>query len=274
MTKEKRTVVAIVQARMGSERFPGKVLQPILDDITMLELVCMRIRLCSGIDSVLVATSVNPADDAIVDLCKEKRIPVFRGSEEDVMDRVLSAANEIDCDIIVDVTADCPLVDPDIIDVVVGKLINEDLDYCSNVITRTFPDGMDVQAYTHEAFARMACNFPVQPEHTGINFIKFAEHFKLANVDVKDDRIPAVYSLAKPNWELTVDYPEDLDLVKLLLDLYEEKHVALCNYSYKISHDFETWLLIDWIVRHPALLKINGRLARKQASNPMADVVI
>ena len=261
-------VVAIVQARMNSGRFPGKVLEYIYEDITVLQMVCDRLINVKEIDHVLVATSTNPKDDAIEQFCKRLTIPCFRGPEDNLMERMILATDSFDCDIIVDITADCPLVDPTLVSAAINylRLGEGELDYCSNVGVRTFPDGLDVQVYTHSAFVKLS-NLPTEQEHTGINFQMYPQYFKMHTLKLSDLGWPEAFQ--HPEWELTVDHPEDLDLLRILIAWQNDKDVMdLCT-----GHFVDTAEILNLICEHPALLKINSKLMRKKASNPHAEVI-
>lgn len=255
-------VIAIVQARMGSSRFPGKVLKKIYKDDTVLDMVVNRIELSPIIDKVVVATTNDPLDDVIVDHCDSKGIAWFRGPEDNVMQRALQAADNYNSDIIVDITADCPLVDPEHITRIVRTLVANKLDYCSNVMERTWPDGLDIQAYTIASFVELASNFSVEEEHTGYNYIKFKDAFKCEN-------IPAPPKYRRPHWELTIDYPVDLSLLKILVEW-----IANTDEMDFLRIGFDVESILDILERHPILLAINQNLKRKKESNPIAKEVI
>jgi len=139
--------VAIIQARMGSTRLPGKVLLD-LGGVPVLLWAIRAARAAPGVDEVWIATSLLPADDAIVDFCRGRAINFFRGSETDVLSRFVGAARAADADIVLRLTGDCPFLDPQVIGAVVRLLKDSCADYCSNVSPRTYPDGLDVEAFT------------------------------------------------------------------------------------------------------------------------------
>lgn len=272
---------AFIQARMGSTRFPGKVLQPIskmlplhsetAEPWTVLDMVCARVSFAQSVENYVVITSVNPADDIIFKHCAEAGYKCFRGAENDVMQRLYEAAAlELhDDSVIVDITADCPLVDPQHIDLIVNMLIGNQLDYCSNVVERSWPDGFDAQAYTWRAFRKLCQGKygPINPEHTGNNFIvnKLNGMLHYANV-------PAPLEYRHPEWELTVDWPEDLDLITLLVDTMYERHNNGIDINF--PWEFTAEEVITWVAQHPGLLRINQGLRRREASNPTAEVKV
>src|SRR5882762_3160543 len=146
-------VVAIIQARMGSTRLPGKVMMP-LDTFPVLAWCVRAARAAPGIDEVWVATSTLPADDAITSWCRDHDIDFWRGSETDVLGRfydcTMPLAGE---DIILRLTGDCPFLDPQVIGSIVRLIKQKGADYCSNVSPRTYPDGLDVEAFTMNTLA-------------------------------------------------------------------------------------------------------------------------
>lgn len=149
-------VVAVVQARMGSTRLPGKVLYD-LGGEPMLARVVGRLTRAATVAEVVVATTIEPADQAVVDLCATRGWPHTRGSEADVLDRYHQAATTHRADVVVRITADCPMIDPGVVDEVVQALLDRlsAIDYVSNVVpTRSFPHGLDVEAFTAAALER------------------------------------------------------------------------------------------------------------------------
>ena len=141
--------VAIVQARMSSTRLPGKVLYTIAG-LSMISLIFKRLCLSKTIDSVILATGEGPANDALAVAAQDAGYLVYRGSEDDVLDRYAEAAHQENAEVIVRVTADCPLVDPAVIDRVVAYREAHDLDYCTNVYPPSWPDGLDVSVFTRK----------------------------------------------------------------------------------------------------------------------------
>jgi len=178
-------ITAIIQARMGSTRLPGKVLKD-LEGQTMLSRVVNRTCRASLLDEVIVATTVKPADNLIMTECEKLGIPVFRGDEEDVLDRYYKAAQSYQADPIVRITSDCPLIDPEIINLVIENfLAHEDLDYASNTLPpRTFPRGLDVEVMTFDALeqAWRGDKNPAWREHVTPYIYRHPEKFKLKAV--------------------------------------------------------------------------------------------
>lgn len=246
-------VVAIVQARMGSTRLPGKVLMDI-DGVPMLARVVERVRRARLVDEVVVATSVDKADDEIALYCVRKEINHARGSNEDVLSRYLDAAEEYQADVIVRITADCPLMDPVVIDRTVRHFLSHgDVDFGSNrgkgAINRTYPIGMDVEVFTRAALekAGIEARQDYEREHVTPYFYEVPGRFRTVSidsggdyghlrwtVDTKEDMvfIRAVYRKmkAKPNFDMN----DVLELMKLEPQL-SQINVAIRQKSSKDS---------------------------------------
>jgi spore coat polysaccharide biosynthesis protein SpsF len=203
-------VVAIIQARTGSTRLPRKVLREI-GGATMLDRVVRRTKRASQLSEVVVATTVEPDDDAIVTECDRLGVQVFRGSEDDVLDRYYHAAMTFKAEAVVRITSDCPLIDSSVIDEVVRAFSGETPDYASNSLTRTYPRGLDVEVMTMEALAR-AWNEATEPYHRVHVTPYLYQHpdvFRLLSLKAEAD-----YSHLR--W--TVDTPEDLELVRSIYE--------------------------------------------------------
>src|SRR2546423_1477534 len=144
--------VGIIEARMRSSRLPGKVLRSILGR-PMLELMIERLRRARTLDRIVIATTDQPADDAIADLGEKIGVGIFRGSEDDVLLRVLETAQAFDAEVIVELTGDCPLIDPEILDQVVREFRSGGSDFCSNTLEYTAPRGTGVRGLRAVALA-------------------------------------------------------------------------------------------------------------------------
>jgi spore coat polysaccharide biosynthesis protein SpsF len=202
-----RTVL-VVQARTGSTRLPNKVLADIGGE-PMLARVVRRARLSRLVSEVVIATSTLPTDDPIEALATSLGVRCIRGSERDVLDRYLQAADATNADVVVRITADCPLIDADVVDDVVRTLIDSDesVDYCSNVLTRTFPRGLDVEAFTRAALERTAAEAraPREREHVTLYMVEHPELFRQRSVTSPVDA-------GRHRW--TVDEEADLSFVR------------------------------------------------------------
>lgn len=148
--------VMIVQARMTSTRLPGKVLMDVAGR-PMLAQQIHRLNLCNLVDEIVIATTPHQADDPVVELAQHEKVSYFRGDEHDVLSRFVCAARQAHADVIIRVTADCPLIDPQVCDQVINELLTHTAacDYASNVLQRTYPRGLDVEAFFWDTLLRM-----------------------------------------------------------------------------------------------------------------------
>lgn len=238
--------VAIIQARMGSTRLPGKVLLDLAGQ-PVLAWSVNRLRRTRTIDHVVVATTTQPADDAIEALCALRGWPCYRGSEEDVLDRYYQAALAHSSDTVVRVTSDCPLIEPEIVDRVVETLLDgrPAVDYASNILPpRTFPRGLDVEAMCFAALERAWTedHNPAWREHVTPYLYRHPELFRLQGVFHTSD-------LSHHRW--TVDTPEDLALIR-----------TICDY---MDGDLFSWHdVLNAFDAHPEWGDINRHVAQKQ----------
>lgn len=205
-----RGVAIIVQARMGSTRLPGKVLAPVLGR-PLLAYQLERLGRVRAVATIVVATTNLPADDVIASLCSALGVQVFRGSEHDVLSRFAGASAEVVADIIVRSTADCPLIDPTLVDEVVALVESGTCDYASNTLERTYPRGLDVEAMTREALGIAAAEAIPGPEQEHVTPFIYSrpERFRLCGVRAGRD-------LSNERW--TVDTPEDFELIRRILE--------------------------------------------------------
>jgi spore coat polysaccharide biosynthesis protein SpsF len=204
----------IIQARMGATRLPGKVLKK-LGDNALLDFQISRIKEAKNIDTIVVATTVEDADDEIEVFCNGKGIPCFRGSENDVLSRYYECARDNKFETIVRLTADCPLIDPAVIDKVVTLFFEEKVDYCSNTVppeTSFWPDGSDVEVFSFAALEQAHRNAVKLEDREHVTFFFWKDKsngFKTAQLQNFE------------NWSkyrFTVDYQKDYDVVKLIYD--------------------------------------------------------
>jgi spore coat polysaccharide biosynthesis protein SpsF len=201
-------IAAVVQARMGSSRLPGKTLADI-GGRPMLGRLVDRARLIPGVEVVVIATTVEPADKAILDFAKAEGLPASAGSEQDVLDRVYRAVTRFGVSVIVRVTPDCPMLDPEISGRVLGEFCRHKgaVDYVSNVHPPTFPDGLDTEVLSREAVevAWREARLESDREHVTSFIWRQPERFRLANVANAQD-------LSALRW--TVDTAADLEFVR------------------------------------------------------------
>jgi len=214
-------VVCTIEARMGSTRLPGKMMKELYDGRSTLEVMVERVRKATVPDEVVVATSTESGDDMIAEEAEELGVACYRGSETDVLGRVLEAAKVHDSDVICETTGDCPLHDPAIIDQVCASFLDSpDADYVSSILTRRWPNGFDVEVFETETLQRVA-DATMDESHrehvtTYIRENPDGGEFTTFNVSPPP-------RLDDPTKRVTLDYPEDLELIRAVLDrLYGE----------------------------------------------------
>lgn len=212
-------IAAIIQARMGAKRLPGKVLKEV-NGTPLLKFQVNRVKQSALLDKIVVATSVVPGDDAIADFCMCNKIDCFRGSENNVLGRYYECAKQYGADVIVRLTGDCPLVDPEVLDNTIRLLQQERTDFAANTVppqTSCFPDGSDVEVFTMRALQRayQECKNPYDREHVTFYFWKYENGFKTAQLKYKKN-----YS----QYRFTIDYPEDLEVFSFIVsELWKQK---------------------------------------------------
>ena len=237
-------IIAIIQARMGSSRLPGKVLMDISGE-SMLSRVVNRSKQAKLLNQIVVATSDKPADDAVVLEADRLGVAFFRGSENDVLDRYYKTAQSFSAEVVVRVTSDCPLIDPSIIDKVINAFLNSTADYASNGIVRTYPRGLDVEAFTMSALTKdwQQANKPYERIHVTPYLYKNPNLFEVLSVTNSHD-----YS----NYRWTVDTPEDLECVRRIYERLDDK----------ISFNWHD--VLDLCEKEPALRSINSHVEQKK----------
>jgi glutamate-1-semialdehyde aminotransferase/spore coat polysaccharide biosynthesis protein SpsF (cytidylyltransferase family) len=205
-------IVAIVQARMGSSRLPGKTLADVAGRPLLVHVV-ERVRKARRVDKVVVATTDQSSDDPIAALCRQGGIDCFRGSEDDVLDRFYRTARANTADSVVRITADCPLIDPAVIDKVIARFQVGDCDYVSNTIRYTYPDGLDTEVCSFAALEQAWGEAKKPSEREHVTPYLRTEKFRSANVE-SESPVP----LGKYRW--TVDYPADLEFVRKIYEAF------------------------------------------------------
>ncbi len=241
-------ILTVIQARTSSSRLPGKVMLKALDR-SLLSLMVERVLRSRLAGAVVVATTGEPEDDIIEELCDKEGINCFRGNKTDLLDRHYKAAIEYDADIVVKVPSDCPLIDHTIIDKVLDfylKHIN-DYDYVSNLHPATYPDGNDVEAFSfsalHDAWKNAAKDY--EREHTTPFIWDNPARFAIGNVECDNKELD--YS-STHRW--TLDYEEDFKFIK---SVYEE--------LYPFNPDFRMSDILCLVESRPYLKSINEKLA-------------
>ncbi|MES2680270.1 MAG: glycosyltransferase family protein [Bacteroidota bacterium] len=208
-------IMAITQARMGSSRLPGKVLKTV-NGKTLLEIHIERILKSRRIDQLLVATTIDPADDAIATLVANINLPVYRGSVKNVLDRFYQAALPYQPDWVVRLTSDCPLMDAALIDEMIDTAIEKNTDYCSNGLQPTFPDGLDIEVFKLTALEKAWREAISDSDKEHVTpYIYNHSTFKQQNL------FTAFNFTFESNYEnvrLTVDESFDFEVIKILIE--------------------------------------------------------
>jgi spore coat polysaccharide biosynthesis protein SpsF len=230
-------IVAIVQARMGSSRLPGKVLKPVLNE-PLLKILLQRLKTVPQIDEIVIATTLNQKDQVIEDLSASLGYVCFRGSETDVLDRFYHAAMQATAGIVIRITADCPLVEPQLISSMLNKFHEHPVDYLSNTMPpRTFPRGLDAEIISMAALAEAwsSDKNPAYREHVTPYIYLNQEKF----------RCDGFYSsIDYSNFRWTVDTPEDYELITKIFNSFGHYHF---NWSevIKLMQDNPSWRTLN-----------------------------
>lgn len=244
---------------MSSSRLPGKVVMEI-GGKPVLQILTERLGRSELIDEIVVATTVNPADNEIEDLCKRLNVKVFRGSEEDVLGRVVGAANFVNADIIAEVTGDCPLMDPEVIDNVIKVYLENypEYDYVTNIgyvnnTVREIPIGMDVRVFTYKDLKYISeiTEDPEDREHVSLYFFRTGkDKYNLFNVSVPD-KWKRDYNI-----RLTLDTKEDFEVIKII---YEELS--------KEKRDFNLEDILNFLDKNRNVTEINSEVIQKKVKD-------
>ncbi len=253
-----KRVGAVILARMASTRMPGKVMScfPYQDSFCSCLSWCVYRVALSKVDNIIIATTDNAENDIFDYFLKnssndiygvqfDAHVNLYRysGDDEDVAKRVFAAASFYDLDYIVDITSDCPMVDPVDIDYLLHYLLLNDVDYVSNCVERTFPDGCDIQIYTIEALRKLLDNCDIDA-HSGWNIGQRSDIFEVRNFSAGDMRY-------WPDLRLTLDTPQDYIFLHFLFEAFRKKP------------GFSIWEIVNYLRLHPELLKLNRDVRTK-----------
>lgn len=237
---------AIIQARCGSTRFPNKVFADI-DGKPLLWHVVNRLKYTSRIDDIIVTTTTNSEDDKIVEWCRQEQVKYFRGSENDVLNRYYNTSLAFPSDVIVRITADDPFKEPNIIDMVINKLIEENYDLVTNNYPPSFPEGLDCEAFTFNVLDTMekSTNDTFEREHVTQFVYRNPDIFKIGNV-------ASGRQLSTYRW--TIDTQKDYDMVKAIYKRRQKgrKDILLMNE------------ILDIIEKNPEIADINSNVNRSE----------
>ncbi|MBM15563.1 MAG: acylneuraminate cytidylyltransferase [Nitrospina sp.] len=233
----------IIQARMGSTRLPGKVLEELEEGKTCLDSVIQQLEDVFDKKNIVIATTNLEEDKIIEQFCKEREINVFKGETKNVLDRYYKCAKEFDMQNIVRVTSDCPLIDPGIVFELIKKMNTGEFDYVSNVLKRTFPIGLDAEIFTFYALEQSwkMSELPSEREHVTPFIKKNSNIFKQYNLENNEN---------KSDIRVTLDMPEDLMLIRKVvskiknrpiryndLEKLFEKEPEILSINKNIKHD-------------------------------------
>ena len=234
-------VVASIEARMASKRLPGKVLMESINGIPMLEFMIKRVLRSKKIDQVVVATSNNNLDISIVQLCEKLNIDFYRGSEHDVLKRVFETHRYFKSNVVVELTGDCPLIDPKIIDCCIDFYLNNKFDYVSNAHVRSFPDGFDTQVFSYELLKKINSLAYSDFDRENVTSFIYKDNQK-SNFKIK--AIIADENNFWPDLRVTLDDYGDYKLIKAIIkEFYPKKGI-----------DFECFEIIDFLKSNKKLL--------------------
>jgi len=242
-------VVASIEARMGSSRLPGKVLADV-QGVPALTRLVRRLRACRRLDDIVLATSTNAGDDVLEDWARRESVAVFRGSEDDVLQRVVDAQAFMKSDLIVEITGDCPLLDPGLLDQGIETFFANDCDVVNNVRVPTYPQGADVQVFRRRDLAAVAAAItdPAVREHVSLYFYEHPERYRLFTMIA-----PA--SQRAPQQRLQLDYPQDLEFIRQVYARLEPE----------LGGVFGVEEILRLLAREPALARINADCVEKPA---------
>ena len=255
-------VVAIIQGRMTSSRLPGKILADIAGQ-PMLARVFMRTSRAATVTGTIFATTTDASDDPVAEYCDFSGIPIKRGSLYDVLDRYYQTAKEAKADMVVRITADCPVIDPVLIDDVVRMLMDEQYDFAANRLPppweRTYPIGLDVEACTFKALAK-AWKEAKEPQHREHVMPYFYEGVELRTVNrqLQTGTSQRGFNIALlhhntdfGDYRWTVDTPRDLEFIREV-------------YSHFAGRDDFSWKeVLDLVHDEPGLMEINAGVQHK-----------
>lgn len=236
-------IAAVVQARMGSTRLPGKVMAEIMGKPLLWHLIS-RLKRSKLIDKIVVATTKNEKDKPILELAEKVEVNSFAGNEEDVLDRYYMAATRFEAKSVVRITSDCPILDPSIVDTVVELFLQGKYNLVSNVNPPTFPDGLDVEVLSFATLERTwhEAHLTSEREHVTPYIYKHPEIFRIGNVSYKED-------LSGLRW--TVDEARDLEFVRAI-------------FKYLNGTPFNMGDVLKILEIHPEVLTINAGVRRNE----------
>lgn len=242
-------VIASIEARMGASRLPGKTLADIAGRPVLLCII-ERLRMAGNLDGIIVATTKAPEDEMLASVAAQAGVPVFRGSQDDVLKRVLEAQQSQGSDVVVEICGDCPLLDPDIVDQAVATFLANDCDLVATGAKQSFPQGTEVHVFQVDALAEIVSitNDPAHREHVALYFHEHPERYRIIHL-----MAPAI--LQRPEQRLQLDYPEDLDLVR-------QVYTALMP---EFGLGFRTADILHFLDNNPEIARLNNNCVERLA---------
>jgi len=236
-----KKIIGVIQVRVGSTRLPKKALKEVLGK-TLIELIAERLSFCKELDDIVISTADTKENEVIESLAKKIRVPCYRGSETDLTRRLYETAKKFFADAIVRITGDCPLVDPAIVDRLIKAYKSDtSADLVTNVFPPSFPDGMDVEVLSVKTLERLDKEIadPLYREWLTTTIMEQPQSFKIINI---------LHEENLAHLRLTVDYKEDLELIRNIFErLYEEEKV------------FHLADILNVLIKEPKLMNINKK---------------
>lgn len=227
---------AIIQARMGSTRLPGKIMMKIDNENPLLYYIINQLKHSKLLDRIIVATTVLQEDDKVAKYLEENNIDCFRGNSSDVLDRYYKCAKKFSISTIVRITADNPLIDPTIVDKVIEKFYSGSYDFASNCLLGTFPSGTEVEIFSFETLKKAWSNAKTPPEREHVTpFMQNPKIFSIGSLEHSPN-------LSHLRW--TVDRKEDLELVRIIVSRINKRPILMTN-------------IVELIHNEPDLININ-----------------
>ena len=241
-------IVATIEARMTSSRLPGKVLLPIAG-MPVLEMMINRLKRSKYLDVICVATTTNSNDDLVEDLATKLGVECFRGSESDVLGRVLGAAQSVGADIIVEAMADSPFVDPDLVDKGIEEFFSHNVDYAANCMKDTYAVGFEAQVFPTRILAEVASltDDIIDRTHVTYYIYQHPEKYRVYNWEAPPD-------LTEPQFRMTLDEESDYRAIRAVAE------ALIPEYP-----DFTVTDVTNYLREHPEVVAINNNVRQKEA---------
>ncbi|MCH7935503.1 MAG: glycosyltransferase family protein [Proteobacteria bacterium] len=241
--------IASIEARMGSTRLPGKILEDV-GGVPVLTRLLRRLRRAKRLDGIVLATTVNPADDAIEEWAEGEGLDWFRGSEDDVLARVVDAQQMMRSDIVVEVCGDTPLLDPEVIDMAIEAFAANTCHVVTTTRKKSFPDGIDAEVFRLSDLERVAATVTDRAvrEHVSLYFYQHPERYRIHH-------LPAPPAWRRPDLRLVLDEADDLALIREIYTRLEPEH----------GDEFGTVEIIRLFDSEPELMNINRPASEKVA---------